>query len=175
MYQDLPTDKQQEFIKSFIEFGNDNLNASNLVTSDLQNRELPVVIEADVDLSNNVTAVDKDIFASIDFFPKTLNQFIPDEKRQKGFSFESMFTYEDDIELIVPSDKKFVDIPEAVKLNFPDYAFNGSYITSTNRIHLKKTLAIQSGQVSKNDFSNWISFLKKMKDFNSNQVSITNK
>lgn len=175
MYQELPTEKQQEFIKSFVEFGNDNLNASKLVTSDLQNRELPVTIEADVDLSNNVTAVNNDVFASIDFFPKTLQRFMPDEKRQKGFSFESMFTYEDDIELTIPADKKFIDLPESVKLNFPDYAFHGSYTATSNKINLKKILAIQNGQVNKNDFSNWIGFLKKMKDFNSNQVSITKK
>jgi hypothetical protein len=76
---------------------------------------------------------------------------------------------------VVPADKKFIDIPDAVKLEYQDYAFVASYSATNNKINLKKTLAIQNGQVKKSDFSNWTSFLKKMRDFNSNQVSITKK
>lgn len=175
VYQELAVDKRSDYLKSLLEFGNENLSASAITTSDLTNRELPVVIEGDIELGNNVTAAGQDLFASIDFFPKSLNRFVPDEKRQRGYDFESLFTYEDDISLTIPASKKFVDLPDEVKEDYPGYGFDGSYNVNGNTISLKKSLSIRSGQVIKEDFANWIVFLKKMKEFNSTQVSITKK
>src|SRR5688572_2854590 len=54
-YHRLPTEEQKSFLTYMLKFGNDNLSASAVTTSDLKNREIPVVIEGELDLSNNVT------------------------------------------------------------------------------------------------------------------------
>ncbi len=98
-YQGLPTDRKKEFLQDMLEFGNDNLVAANVKTSDLNNREIPVVIEGDIDLSNNIIRDEKEVYAGIDFFPRKLSSYMPDEKRVAPYEFNSIYTVEDEIEL----------------------------------------------------------------------------
>jgi transglutaminase-like putative cysteine protease len=170
-FQQLPTDRKKEVLQKMLEFGNDNLNASNVKTSDLSNREIPVVIEGDIDLSNNIIREGMEVFAGIDFFPRKLSAFMPDDKRVNPYEFNSIYTAEDEIELTVPG-YKIKDLPEVFNQQAADYGFTGSYTQQGNKIILKKSLAIKTGTVKKDDFKNWKDFLKKLKDFNNNIVTV---
>ena len=174
-YQDLPINSQQEFLNGFLEFGNDNIQAANIKTSDLKNRELPVSIEGDVDLSNSVTTISGDKYMSIDFFPKTLERYLPDEKRVNGYDFDYVLTYEDEISLTVPNDKKFVDIPAKLDINNEGYEFKGEYTVVGNKIVLKKLLTIKNSIIKTSDFENWKKFLESIKEFNKYFISVTKK
>ena len=170
-FQELPTDRKKEVLQKILEFGNDNLNAANVKTSDLSNREIPVVIEGDIDLSNNIIREDKEVYAGIDFFPRKLSGFTPDEKRMNPYEFNRIYTAEDEIELSVPG-YKIKDLPEAFTQQATDYGFAGSYTQQGDKIILKKSLAIKTGTIKKEEFTNWKDFLKKVKDFNNNIVMV---
>jgi len=170
-FQELPTDRKKEVLQRILEFGNDNLNANNIKTSDLSNREVPVVIEGDIDLSNNIIREDKEVYAGIDFFPRKLSGFTPDEKRVNPYEFNRTYTAEDEIELSIPG-YKIKDLPEAFTQQATDYGFSGSYTQQGDKIILKKSLAIKTGVIKKDDFTNWKDFLKKLKDFNNNIVMV---
>jgi len=174
-YQDLPINSQQEFLNGFLEFGNDNIQAANIKTSDLKNRELPVSIEGDVDLSNSVNTISGDKYMSIDFFPKTLERYLPDEKRVNGYDFDYVLTYEDEISLTVPNDRKFVDIPAKLDINTDGYEFKGEYTVIGNKIVLKKLLTIKNSIIKTSDFENWKKFLESIKEFNKYFISVTKK
>ena len=94
------------------EFGNDNLTANNLKTKRFKNRELPVTIEGDIDLTNSVNTISGDKYAGIDFFPKSLGWFVPDEKRVEGYDTDDVIQFEDEISLTVPANKKIIDKPD---------------------------------------------------------------
>jgi transglutaminase-like putative cysteine protease len=170
-FQELPTDRKKEVLQRILEFGNDNLNANNIKTSDLSNREIPVVIEGDIDLSNNIIREDKEVYAGIDFFPRKLSGFTPDEKRVNPYEFNRTYTAEDEIELSIPG-YKIKDLPVAFTQQATDYGFSGSYTQQGDKIILKKSLAIKTGVIKKDDFTNWKGFLKKLKDFNNNIVMV---
>ena len=170
-FQELPTDRKKEVLQKMLEFGNDNLDATNVKTSDLTNREIPLVIEGDIDLSNNIIRDDKEVYAGIDFFPRKLSDFMPDDKRVNPYEFNSIYTAEDEIELSVPG-YKIKDLPEVFNQQTDDYGFAGSYAQQGNKIVLKKALSIKTGTVKKADFNNWKDFLKKLKDFNNNIVTV---
>jgi hypothetical protein len=170
-FQELPTDRKKEALQKLLELGNDNIDVTNVKTSDLANREIPVVIEGDVDLSNNIIRDDKEVYAGIDFFPHKLTAFIPDAKRINPYEFNSIYTAEDEIQLSVPG-YKIKDLPEAFDEQTNDYGFKGSYTQSGDKIILKKSLAIKTGTVKTADFDKWKSFLKKLKDFNDNIVMV---
>ena len=174
-YQDLPTSSQKDFLNDYLEFGNDNMVATNVKTSDLKNRELPVVIEGDVDLSNTVNTISGDKYVGVDFFPKTLDKFIPDEKRVEGYDLDVLVKFEDEIGLTIPADKKFVDKPENLELKFDGYEFKGEYNVTGNKIILKKELSIKNSIIKKTDFPNWIKFIESIKEFNKYFLSITKK
>ena len=168
-YQDLPTDKKKEFLQNMLEFGNDNLVATNIKTSDLTNRESPVSIEGDIDLSNNVIRDDKEVYAGIDFYPKKLSRYMPDDKRVNPYEFNSIYTTEDEISVNLAG-YKVRELPEAMNQQAADYGFSGSYQQNGNKLVLKKSLTINTGTVKIDDFANWKDFLKKLKDFNNNMV-----
>lgn len=175
VYQDLATTRQKEFVNDFLEFNNDNLVATNISTSDLKNRELPVSIEGDVDLSNTVSTISNEQYVGIDFFPKSLENLIPDEKRTRGYDLDDLVQYDDLITLTVPVGKKFIDKPDNLELNFPGYSFKGVYEVAGNKLTLRKTLSISNGMIPKSDFENWKGFIRSIKEFNKYLITVANK
>jgi transglutaminase-like putative cysteine protease len=169
-YHELPTDRKTEFVQRVLEFGNANLVATNVKTSDLNNRDIPVVIEGDIDLSNNVIRDDKEVYAGIDFFPRKLSAYMPDDKRMNPYEFNSVYTAEDEIALTLPPGYKVRDMPQPFALQAADYGFSGTYTVNGNKVLLKKSLSINSGTIKKDDFANWKAFLKNLRDFNNNIV-----
>jgi hypothetical protein len=171
-YHDLPADNRKKLIQRFLEFGNKNLVVSNIKTSDLSNREIPVMIEGDIDLSNYVISEDKEVYVGIDFFPENLKSYIPDKDRQQDYNLSSSFIAEDETELILPAAYKVVSLPGSINEQATDYAAHGSYSAKDNKVIFKKTLSLNTGRIRKEDFENWKSFVKKLKDFNSNLILV---
>lgn len=172
-YQSIARHAQQDHLKEMLEFGNSNLTSANIKTSDLNNREIPVEIEGDIDLTNNINTIGANQYVSIDFFPKTLRSYMPDEKRTRGYDFESVFSYEDEIELVLPAGKKCVDLPGKMEIDNAGYAFSGSYEVTGNKVKLKKTLTIKDSVIPADQLPNWGSFLERLKEFNSYLLTVT--
>lgn len=171
-YHDLPTHEKKKLLQRFLEFGNKNLVVSNVTTSDLNNREIPVVVEGDIDLSNYIITEDKEIYLGIDFFPEDLRGIIPDKDRQQDYALSSGYISQDETELILPAGYKVENLPGAIDEKNPDYSISASYTAKDNKILFKKTLAFPTGRIRKADFENWKSFTDKLKDFNSNLIVV---
>lgn len=171
-YHELPTDEKKRYINRYFEYGNRNLQVTNIKTSDLQNREIPIVIEGDIDLSNYVIAEDKDVYVGIDFFPENLKSYIPDKKRQHDYVLYSSYVAEDETELVLPAGYKVVSMPGALNEQAADYGVQASYSASANKVVFKKYLSFNTGRIRKEDFENWRNFTRKLKDFNSNLILI---
>jgi hypothetical protein len=157
-------------IDRFLEFGNRNLVAANVKTSDLSNREIPVTIEGDIDLSNYIITEDKEMYIGIDFFPEDLRGVIPDNKRQQDYELSSGYVAQDETELILPAGYKIVSMPGPIAEKAQDYSVDASYSNKDNKISFKKILTLNSGRIRKADFESWKNFIKKLKDFNSNLI-----
>lgn len=174
-YQNIPSGKQEEFLNDYLEFDNDNLVATNLKTGDLKNREIPVTIEGNVDLSNTVSTISGNKYVSVDFFPKSLERMIPDEKRIEGYDLDEIVKFDDQITLTVPADKKFIDKPDDLSLKNDGYEFTGAYTINGNKITLSKTLLIKNNIIKKTEFPQWVKFINSIKEFNKYLITITNK
>jgi transglutaminase-like putative cysteine protease len=171
-YHDLPADDKKKLIRRFLEFGNKNLVVSNVKTSDLNNREIPVVIEGDIDLSNYVITEDKEIYVGIDFFPEDLRGYIPDKDRQGDYSLPSSYISQDETELLLPAGYTVASLPATINEKAEDYEVNASYSSKDNKVIFKKVFSLNNDRIRKADFENWKAFTKKLKDFNSNLILI---
>jgi transglutaminase-like putative cysteine protease len=171
-YHELPSDDKKKVIQRFLEFGNKNLAVTNVKTSDLSNREIPVVLEGNIDLSNYIITEDKEIYLGIDFFPEDLRDFIPDNDRQQDYALSSAYVSQDETELILPPGYKVASLPNPIDEKTTDYAVAASYTSRDNKIIFKKTLSFPNGRIRKADFENWKKFANKLKDFNSNLILI---
>ncbi len=174
-YQLLPNGQRKDYLNDYLEFGNDNMIATGIKTSDLQNREVPVTIEGDVDLSNTVNVISGDRYVGVDFFPKALDRLIPDEKRIEGYDIDDVLSFEDRITLTVPADKKIIDKPEDLEMKFDGFEFKGSYLVAGDKVTLIKTLSIKNSVIKKSDFPNWTKFIEAIKEFNKYLLTITAK
>jgi Transglutaminase-like superfamily len=174
-YQELPVTGQEDFLNDFLEFGNTNLEATGVKTSDLSNREMTVTIEGNIDMSNSVNTISGDKYVGIDFFPKSLERFVPDEKRVEGYDLDEVIKFDDEISLTIPAGKMFIDKPDNLEIKDARYEFKGEYIVSGNKLILKKTLSIKNSIIKKNDFAGWTKFIESIKDFNKYMITITQK
>ena len=97
------------------------------------------------------------------------------KKRQAGYDFDYVLSFEDELSLTIPADKKFADIPEKLELNAEGYDFKGEYVVAGNKLTLKKNLAIKKSIITKADLSNWKKFLESIKQFSGHFFSVTDK
>jgi hypothetical protein len=174
-YQDLAMTEKKEEIKSAIEFGNSNVVVSNIKTSDLNNRNLPVQIEGDIDFANAVNIINNEIYVGLDFFPKSLSRYYPEEKRKLGYEFSGLVTFDDEIELTLPADRKCTDLPEALNISNDYMSFSGSYTVKGNKIVLKKLLAVKTAMMPSEKLTEWRQNLERLKDFNTRLFAIVKK
>ena len=139
-YHDLPADDKKKLLNRFLEFGNTNLSVANVKTSDLGNREIPVTIEGDIDLSNYIITEDKEVYVGIDFFPEDLRGIIPDKDRQQDYALHSAYVTQDETELVLPAGYKVVSLPTAISEKSEDYEVAGSYSSKDNKVIFKNDL-----------------------------------
>jgi hypothetical protein len=175
IYHDLPVTSRDQFLSSYLEFNNQNLEASDITTSDLNNREIPVVISGKINLSNQVQTISGDKYINLDFFPNTLDKYMPDEKRSTGYDFDYVLSYEDEYALTIPAGSHFNDVPEKLELKYEGFEFRGEYIVSGNKIQLKKSLVLKKSIINKKDFADWTQFLASIKEFSRYFFSVTTK
>jgi hypothetical protein len=174
-YQDLSNKAQKEYLNDYLTFGNDNLTSTNVKTSDLSNRDIAVTIDGDIDLSNAVNTISGDKYVGIDFFPKSLERLLPDEKRINGYDIDDVLKFEDIYSLTVPTNKKFIDKPDDLILKEDKFEFKGVYSIQGNKIILTKELLLKDNIISKEDFPKWTKFIEAIKEFNKYLLTVTNK
>ncbi|WP_315821977.1 hypothetical protein [Paraflavitalea speifideaquila] len=76
-YQDLPNTGREKFLNSYLEFNNDNVEASDVKTSDLTNRDIPINISGTIDLSNYVQTISGNKYINLDFSLKPWKGICP--------------------------------------------------------------------------------------------------
>ncbi|MET0242877.1 MAG: transglutaminase domain-containing protein, partial [Flavitalea sp.] len=175
MYQTLPNGARDKFLRGFIEFNNDNVVASNIKTSELTDREAPMVVSGDISLANYVQTISGTKYVNLDFFPRTLESYLPDEKRKTGYELDYVLSFEDEYSLKIPAGFSFSDLPEKLELKSAGYEFRGEYVVSGNTIVLKKYLVLKKSTIPQNEFEEWKKFLGTIRSFSSYFFSITGK
>lgn len=174
-YHDMPNTEKEEFLSDYLEFGSSDLQAKQVKTSDLNDREKAVELKGQVEVGNSVHDINKDYYVSIDFFPKSLERFIPDEKRIEGYDLGESILFDDEISLAISPNQSFSDLPEPISINQDAYSFTGEYVVNGNVLTLKKKLHIKNPMIRKSDFPNWTKFIHSLRDFNQNLIRVVNK
>lgn len=173
VYNNIPANKRKEFITRMVELSNPNAEATNIITSDIKNRDIPIVMEGDIEISNQVTVVDNTCYTGIDFFPGAIAGYIPDEERQTPIDMDAVFVLNDEVTLQLPPTAKPTALPKPLQLTFNSNSINTEYKSlNNNTITLKKDLLINSPVINTTDFTAWKLFLNKIKDYNRNNVNI---
>lgn len=172
IYNAIPANKRKDFINRLMELNNVNTEASNIKTSDFKNRDIPIVLEADVVINNQVTLVDKQCYAGIDFFPGTFSNYVPDAERESPIDMDHVFMAVDEVTLELPANAKSVSLPSKFESSFKGNQMEASYTASGNKIILNKKMQLNSPVVYTTDFADWKAYLNKIKEFNRTNITI---
>jgi hypothetical protein len=171
IYNNIPAAKRKDFINNLLKL-NGNSEATNVKTSDFKNRDITIMLEGDIEISNQVTQVDNLCYTSIDFFPGTIVEFIPDEERQNPIDIDHVFVASDEVTLELPAKAKLQTLPPVFQSAFNNNSMEASYAVNGNKVVLKKKLQLSAPVIQTTDFSAWKSFLNKIKEFNRNNITI---
>ncbi len=174
-YQELPRHEQDESLKELLQFRNGNIESANIKTSNLKNREIPVVVEGDIDMSNTITPIGAEQYIGFDIFPKQLNGYTPDSNRVAGYDFEGILTYDDEIELTFPANQRCTDLPEKLSIETAWYSILSSYEVKGNKVVLKKLFSFKKDMLPASALPGWRVALEKLKVFNNNVINILKK
>lgn len=172
IYNAIPSPKRKDFINGMLQLNNRNTKVSNAKTSDFKNRDIPIVLEADIEVANHVTKVDKLLYTSIDFFPESISGFVPDDKRQNPIDFDNVFVAADQITIELPAGAKAETLPQNFTASFKEDVFNAGYTTQGNKIILNKKMQFNSPIIYKPDFDAYKQFIASIKEFNNNNITI---
>ena len=93
--------------------------------------------------------------------------------QRHGVDFEEVFSYEDEIELVLPPGKKCIDLPDGINIDTPGYSFSGKYEVNGNHVKLHKILTINNSMIPASGLAEWKSFLEQIREFNSYLLTIT--
>lgn len=172
IYNNIPTDKRKEFTRSLIELSNKNAEATHVKTSDFTNRDIPITLEGDIEISNHVTLVDNVSYTGIDFFPGTLTSFIPDNDRQNPIDLDGNIMDNSQVTLELPAGAKVQAMPKPFQSSFKNNSLNASYAVNGNTIVLTKKMQLASPVIYPADFTAWNDFINKIREFNRSNVSV---
>lgn len=171
LYNGIAADKRKKFIKALVELGN-NAEATNVKTSDFSNRDIPISIEGDLEISNRVTMVEKTCYTSIDFVPSSIVSVSPDNERENPYDLDNVYLVKHEISLQLPANAKAQTLPAKFQANFQTNLMEAEYVSSGNTVVLKKSFQLNSPVIYKTDFENWKGFVAKIRDFNRNNITI---
>ncbi|HEY0730835.1 MAG TPA: hypothetical protein VGD33_00335, partial [Chitinophagaceae bacterium] len=129
-------------------------------------------LEADVVINNQVTLVDKQCYAGIDFFPGTFSNYVPDAERESPIDMDHVFMAVDEVTLELPANAKPVSLPSKFESSFKGNQMEASYTASGNKIILNKKMQLNSPVVFTADFADWKAYLNKIKEFNRTNITI---
>jgi transglutaminase-like putative cysteine protease len=172
VYNNIPADKRKKFITAMVELGSNNAEASNVKTSDFKNRDIPLVIEGDIEFSNRVTLVDKLCYTSIDFVPASIVRVSPDADRQNPYDLDNVFLAKDEITLQLPANAKAQSLPAKFQASFQTNNMEADYTASGSSIVLRKKFLLNSPVIYNADFDAWKGFVAKIREFNRNNITI---
>jgi len=172
IYHNIPSDKKKDFINQLVTLGNPNAEASNVQTSDFKDRDIPLVIQGDIAVENQITLVDKTCYTGIDFFPGSITQFIPGEDRQTPIDMNGVLLSRDEISLQLPNGASPRFLPKAFEASFKEDSMQASYKWQGHTILLTKSLQISTPVINTGDFTAWKLFLDSIKTFKRNNISV---
>ena len=172
LYNSIPADKRKNFIRSMVELGSNNAEATNVKTSDFADRDIPIVIEGDVEFTNQVTQVEKLFYTSIDFVPASIANVSPAADRENPLDLDNVFVARDEITLSLPANAVPKSLPSKFQAAFQKNNLEADYSASGNKIILKKTFSMNSPVIYKNEFTEWKNFISKVREFNRQNITI---
>ena len=170
-FDQLKTDKKEEFLEFFLNKGNSNIKVSNIETSDLSDRDLNVSVDYDIEIKNAASSFDNSIYIDIDIDKELANYDF--EERDVDYVFNSKKYLESTTNLKIPEGYEISHIPENIDINSDNYDLSVTFTKSKGVLSYKKIFKIKHAKIETKDFEEWNSFNDRLNTVYKEQIILT--
>ncbi len=173
-YQSIRNDNKTDAFDSYLRNGNANLQISNIKNPQWDNRQKPLEVAFDLKASHQVTKTGNELYCTLDW-RKELSSLEFDSTRKNDYEFSSKLYYTTQTEFTVPDGYKIDYLPDALNIQKPSWAFEGSYTGNGNVITYTKKMVVNTPILRKADITAWNEFIKAVNKFYAEQVVLVKK
>jgi len=170
-FDQLKTDKKDEFLEAYLSSADSNRKVSNITTSDLTNRELNVTISHDLTVKNAVSTFDNSIYIDLDLDKEFSNYEL--KERDVDFIFSSKKYLESTTELKIPNGYSVTHLPNDIEVSSNNYDLSVSFKNENNTLTYKKLFQIKNAKIETKDFEEWNTFIKDLNTLYQEQIILT--
>ena len=170
-FDQLKTDKKDEFLEAYLSRGDSNRKVANITTSDLSNRETNVTLSHDITVKNAVSTFDDSIYIDLDLDEELGNYEF--KERDVDYIFNSKKYLESTTTLEIPVGYKVSQLPKDIKVSSKNYDMSVSFKKETNKLIYKKLFNIKNAKIETNDFEEWNTFIGQLNATYQEQIILT--
>jgi len=170
-YNNIKNDKKDNALQRYLSQGDKNFTVSNIVTSDLSNRDKTLTLAYDATLKNKVSSFDNEMYVDLDYLEEFSS--LDFKERKTDYEFDYKQDYESVITLEIPTGYKVTRLPNAYNVANDIYAMNVSYEQKGNSIVYKKHFLVKTGTIKKADFKTWNESISNLKSLYNDQITLT--
>ncbi|PSL48964.1 transglutaminase superfamily protein [Chitinophaga niastensis] len=168
-------EKLQDALLQYLAENNNKYHINNIHTSDLANWDKLVDIQYELQYQDAVTGFGDELYTELDF-RKELSGFIIDTaKREHDMLFSYKHHVINETTLEVPAGYKVGALPEDLKIDRPDYAFNITYKLNSGKIAYHKELIIKNAWLAKAGFCQWNTDIQALDKAYLQQITLSKK
>ncbi|RZJ67170.1 MAG: DUF3857 domain-containing protein [Flavobacterium sp.] len=170
-YNRFETDRKNDALEGFLSRRDKNIHVSNVITSDLSNREQQLKVDYDILVNNKVSGFDDEIYVDLDFIKEFGNFDLKDRKTDYEFDYKS--DYQSAVTLEIPTGYKVSKLPENLTVSAKDYSVLVSFTQTPTEITCKKTFVFKNGVIKAAEMSDWNTLLKNLNTIYNQQIVLT--
>lgn len=167
-------DKKNQVVRNILEKGNDTFLCNNIRLENLEEKELPFVIKADFTIDNHITALESQLYINL-----LLNRYIEDiiipKDRTYAYALDFPVRYSNTITLDIPSTHKLDFIPDSESLTSDLLAYDIKYQVVNNQVIMNFVLDVRVDKILPNQFEEWNTNIKKLRNKYLENISLTKK
>jgi len=171
-FSSLKSSNKDDALRYYLGESDKNINISNVGSIGLDNRDVPLVISCDIELSNQITSFDNDIYVSIDM-DKELEHFDIDSTRICDVVFGHKLCVKTEISLEIPNGYRVSHSSKDLFVSHEDFYIDIKFVQAEKKLTYLKTIEIFNAIVRKNDFSEWNEMIAKLKKLYDDQIVLS--
>lgn len=168
-----PKDKLNEAINRFLENGNQQDNASNIVMTGANSQSEEVKIVYDEIRKTGVQILGNECYVDLDLSKEFIASNIDLEERVNDIEFSYQYHIVKDVVLEIPAGYKVSYLPEPLDVKTDEYSFSISYEKKGEEVHYRRQLTIEKLHLAKDKFKRWNEDIKKLKKQYAEQIVLT--
>ncbi|QBZ97165.1 transglutaminase-like domain-containing protein [Flavobacterium sangjuense] len=171
IYNSFETNKKKERLEGYLSKQDKNILASDIKTSDFQNRDAKLNLDYKINIANKVSSFDNEIYIDLEF----MNEFkgFAMKDRKVDYEMDYKTDYESQINLVIPDGYKVTRMPSNLSIKENNFDINITFDKTDKEIIYKKSFIFKNGCIKASEIDKWNDFNKKMIENYNQQITIT--